>query len=165
MTAEKGEFVISRVFDAPRELVWNSWTEPERLKQWWGPKGVTVVSCTVDLRPDGVFHYAMRMPDGQEMWGKFIYRETVRPERLVFIVSFSDKDGGVTRHPLVPTWPMETLSTVRFDEQGANTRITVKWVPHLATEVERKTFAEGHASVQQGWSGTFDQLAGYLTKA
>ncbi len=78
--AEKGEFVISRLFDAPRDVVWKAWTEPERLKHWWGPKGVKIVSCKVDLRPDGVFHYSMRMPDGQEMWGKFIYREIVRPE-------------------------------------------------------------------------------------
>lgn len=98
----ENEFVITRTFDAPRDLVWKAHTEPERLKQWWGPKGFTMLSCKVDLRPGGLFHYGMRSPDGQVMWGKFIYREIVKPERLVFIVSFSDEKGGTTRHPLAP---------------------------------------------------------------
>jgi uncharacterized protein YndB with AHSA1/START domain len=160
-----GEFVITRIFDARRELVWKAWTEPERLQHWWGPKGFKIVSCKVDLRPGGVFHYGLQMPDGREMWGKFIYQEIVKPERLVFIVSFSDEKGGVTRHPFVPNWPLETLSTVLFEEQGATTKIIVKWVPHSATEIERKTFEDGSQSMQQGWTGTFDQLAEYLAKA
>ena len=160
------EFVISRVFDAPRERVWKAWTEPERLKQWWGPKGFTVHTCKVDLRPGGVFHYGMRTPDGGDMWGKFIYREIVAPKRLVFIDSFSDPKGGVTRHPWSANWPLQTLSTVEFEEQGAGkTKVTVHGIPHEATEVERKTFEEGRQSMQQGWTGTLDQFAGYLAKA
>ncbi|MBI2752000.1 MAG: SRPBCC domain-containing protein [Betaproteobacteria bacterium] len=155
-------FAISRVFDAPRDLVWKAWTEPERLKYWWGPKGFKIISCTVDLRPGGVFHYGMRTPEGQEMWGKFIYREIVRPERLVFVVSFSDEKLGVARHPWNPSWPLEMLSTVTFEAQGARTKITVQWVPHNATEIERKTFDEGRPSMQQGWTGTLDQFAAYL---
>ncbi len=157
-------FVITRVFDAPRERVWKAWTEPERLKHWWGPKGFTVHTCKVDLRPGGVFHYGMRAPDGGDMWGKFIYREIVAPERLVFIVSFSDEKGGVTRHPWSPNWPLETLSTITFAEQEGRTKITVQWVPHAATELERKTFEEGRQGMQQGWTGTFDQFAEYLAK-
>jgi uncharacterized glyoxalase superfamily protein PhnB/uncharacterized protein YndB with AHSA1/START domain len=159
-----GAFVISRVFDAPRDLVWKAWTDPVRLRQWWGPKGVSVLSANLDLRPGGVFHYGLRTPTGDEMWGKFVYREIVEPERLVFVVSFSDKDGGVTRHPFVPNWPMETLSTVTFEERDGKTRLTVQWRPHQATEIERKTFDEGHASMQQGWTGTLDQFAAYLAR-
>jgi uncharacterized protein YndB with AHSA1/START domain len=158
-------FVIARVFDAPRERVWKAWTEAERLKHWWGPKGFTVHTCKVDLRPGGVFHYGMRTPDGGDMWGKFIYREIIAPERLVFIVSFSDEKGGMTRHPWSPNWPLEMLSTITFEEQGGKTKITVQWVPHSATELERKTFEEGHQSMQQGWTGTMDQFAEYLAKA
>ena len=98
------ELVITRIFDAPRELVWKAWTEPERLMHWWGPKGFTVHTCKVDLRPGGVFHYGMRAPDGSDIWGKFIYREIVAPERIVFIGSFSDEKGGVTRHPMSRPW-------------------------------------------------------------
>jgi uncharacterized protein YndB with AHSA1/START domain len=157
------DFVISRVFDSPRETVWKAWTEPERLKQWWGPKGFKVHTCKVDLRPGGVFLYGMRMPDGGDMWGKFVYREIQAPKKLVFIVSFSDPKGGVTRHPWNANWPLQTMSTVELEEQGAaRTKVTVRWTPHEASELERKAFDEGRDSMKQGWGGTLDQLAGFV---
>jgi uncharacterized protein YndB with AHSA1/START domain len=159
-------FEITRVFDAPREQVWKTWTDPERLKRWWGPKGFTVHTCRVDLRPGGVFLYGMKAPDGADVWGKFVYRKIEAPKRLECIVSFSDPKGGVTRHPFSPGWPLEVLSVVSFEEQGASkTKVTVQWSPHNATEEERKTFDEGRASMQQGWTGTLDQLAAYLPKS
>lgn len=161
----ESEFVITRVFDEPRDRLWKAWTEAERLKRWWGPKDFTVHTCEVDLCPGGLFHYGMRSPDGKDVWGKFIYREIVAPERLVFIVSFSDASGGVTRHPWVPNWPLETLSTVTFTEHEGKTRITVRWVPHSATEIERKTFEDGRGSMRQGWTGTLDQFDAYLARA
>ena len=94
------EFVISRVFDAPRDLVFAAFTDPERMKHWWGPKGFTVVKSEMDLRPGGVYHYCLRAPDGAAMWGKFVYREIVAPERVVLINSFSDEQGGTTHHPM-----------------------------------------------------------------
>jgi uncharacterized protein YndB with AHSA1/START domain len=166
MSAKKSEpFVISRVFDAPREHVWKAWTEGAQLKQWWGPAGFKVHTCKVDLRPGGVFLYGMTTPDGKDMWGRFVYREIQAPKKLVFIVSFSDPQGGVTRHPWSANWPLHTLSTVTFEEQGRKTKVTVQWVPHDATEVERKTFDEGRDSMKQGWGGTMDQFADYLKKA
>ncbi len=158
-------FEISRVFDAPRDRVWKSWTEAARLKQWWGPRGFTVHTSKVDLRPGGVFHYGMKAPDGSDMWGKFVYREIVAPRKLVFIVSFSDPKGGMTRHPSAPNWPLQMLSTVTFEEQGGKTKVTVRWIAHEATELERKTFEDGMESMQQGWTGTMDQFADYLRKA
>jgi uncharacterized protein YndB with AHSA1/START domain len=157
-------FEITRVFDAPRDRVWKAWTEPERLKRWWGPKGFTVHTCKVDLRPGGTFLYGMKAPDGSDMWGKFVYREIVAPKKLVFIVSFSDPKGGVTRHPGMEDWPLQTMSTVTFEEQGAKTLVRVQWLPHEATEAERKTFDEGRDSMKQGWTGTLDQLTSYLVK-
>jgi uncharacterized protein YndB with AHSA1/START domain len=166
MSAKESEpFVIDRVFDAPRERVWKAWTEAAQLKQWWGPAGFKVHTCKVDLRPGGVFLYGMTTPDGKDMWGRFVYREIQAPNKLVFIVSFSDPQGGVTRHPWSADWPLQTLSTVTFEEQGRKTKVTVQWVPHDATEVERKTFDEGRDSMKQGWSGTMDQFADYLKKA
>ena len=159
------EFVISRVFDAPRELVWKAFTEPQRMKEWWGPKGVTITKSEMDLRPGGSYHYAMRTPDGNTMWGKFVYREITPPSRMVLVSSFSDETGGVTRHPMAPTWPLEMLSTFSFEEEGGKTRFTVRWSPLNASEEERATFIAGHASMQQGWGGTLDKLAAYLAKA
>jgi uncharacterized protein YndB with AHSA1/START domain len=159
------EFVISRVFDAPRELVWKAFTEPERMKQWWGPKGFTVLASKMDLRPGGSYHYGMKAPDGTPMWGKFVYREIVAPERMVFINSFSDEAGGITRHPMAPTWPLEMLSVFTFEEvPGGKTKLTIRWSPHNASEGERKTFDAGHDSMRQGWTGTLDQLAAYFAK-
>jgi uncharacterized protein YndB with AHSA1/START domain len=158
-------FEISRVFDAPRDKVWRAWTEAERLKHWWGPKGFVVTHCKVDLRPGGMMHYCLRTPDGNEMWGKFVYREIMKPERLVWINSFSDKDGGTTVHPMSPDWPREMLSTALFEEQGGKTRLTVRWVPvDTSTETERKTFEEGRDSMKTGWTGTFEQFAAYLAR-
>lgn len=157
-------FVITRVVDAPRDFVWKLWTEPAHLKQWWGPKGFKVHTCKVDLRAGGVFLYGMRAPDGSDVWGKFTYREIVAPERLVFIVSFSDKKGGITRHPASPDWPLQILSTVTFTDRGSKTEISVQWSPFEATETERKVFDDGRDSMRQGWTGTFEQLAEYLTR-
>lgn len=163
-TKNSSEFVISRTFDAPRELVFAAFTEPERMKHWWGPKGFTVIHSKRDLRVGGIYHYCLRSPEGQEMWGKFVYREIVKPERLVFINSFSDKAGGMTRHPLSPNWPLEMLSTVIFAEREGKTTLTVKWAPHAAKEVERQTFDAAHEGMRMGWTGTLDQLTVYLEK-
>ncbi|MDP2653358.1 MAG: SRPBCC domain-containing protein [Candidatus Omnitrophota bacterium] len=159
------EFVISRTFDAPRDLVWKAFTEPERMKHWWGPKGFTVRVAKMDFHPGGTYHYGLQSPTGQEVWGKFVYREIVKPERIVWVNSFSDEKGGVARHPMSPGWPLEMLTTLTLEEQGGKTTLTIRWVPINATEQERKTFDDGMASMTQGWTGTLDQLAAYLTTA
>ena len=135
------------------------------MKEWWGPKGVTITRSEMDLRPGGSYHYAMRTPDGNTMWGKFVYREITPPSRMVFVSSFSDEAGGVTRHPMARTWPLEMLSIFSFEEEGGKTRFTVRWSPLNASEEERAAFAAGHASMQQGWGGTLDKLAAFLAKA
>lgn len=164
--AASDEFVISRVFDAPRELVWKAFTDPERMRQWWGPKGVKVTASKMDLRPGGIYHYGMQTPDGHEMWGKFVYREIVPPHRIVLVSSFSDKDGNLTRHPLAATWPLEMLSTFTFEEeQGGKTKLTIRWSPLNASEEEIKTFTSGMQGMQQGWTGTLDALSSYLATA
>src|SRR5437868_65161 len=108
---QSAPFVISRVFDAPRDVVWKAWTERDRLMQWFGPKGFTMPVANLDFRPGGMFHYCLRTPDGQPMWGKFIYREIIPPQRIVLVNSFSDEQGNITMHPFSPTWPRQMLST------------------------------------------------------
>jgi uncharacterized protein YndB with AHSA1/START domain len=159
------EFSISRVFDAPRDLVWKAVTEPERLAHWWGPKGFTMLVCDVDLRPGGVFRYAMRSPDGHEMWGQWVYREIVPPERLSSVVSFTDEHGKIMRHPGSPAWPLEVLNNMTLSEQNGKTTMTISGYPINATEEERKTYDAGHGSMKQGFTGTLDQLEAYLAKA
>jgi uncharacterized protein YndB with AHSA1/START domain len=159
------DFVITRHFDARRDLVFKAFTDPSRMMHWWGPKGFTVFAAKMDLRPGGIYHYGLKAPDGSSMWGKFIYREIVAPERLVFIDSFSDEAGNITRHPMSPTWPLELLSTITFDERQNSTLLTVRWaLLPSATDEERKTFNAARDGMNQGWTGTLDQLAAYLEK-
>jgi len=167
MPAEKSgkEFVISRTFDAPRELVWKAWTERDRLMEWFGPRGFTMTTANLDFRPGGIFHYSMTSPVGKEMWGKFVYREITPPQRIVLVNSFSDKDAKLTRHPFSPTWPLEMLTTTTFDEHDGKTTLTIRWSPINPTEAERNTFDTMHEGMKMGWTGTFDQLAEYLAKA
>ena len=156
------QFVISRTFDAPRELVFKAWTEPQHLAQWWGPKGMAIKVHRLNLERGGIFHYSMHTPDGHEMWGKFVYREIVPPARLVFVNSFSDKDAGITRHPMSAEWPLEVLSVITFTETAGKTTVKLQGIPINATESERKTFAAGFESMKKGFGGTLDQLAEHL---
>lgn len=159
------EFSITRVFAAPRELVWKAWTEAERLAKWWGPKGSTIRVLNLDVRPGGVFHYAMQFKPGHDMFGRFVFRELVRPERLSFVVSFSDANGAICRAPFSATWPLEVLNVVTFTEQDGRTTLTLRGGPVDPTEEERRTFLGMFDSMQQGFGGTFDQLADYLARS
>jgi uncharacterized protein YndB with AHSA1/START domain len=155
-------FSVSREFPVPRERVWRAWTEVERLQQWMSPKGMTVIAAKLDLRPGGSYHYGMRMADGREMWGKWLIREVKRPERLVFVNTFSDAQGGLTRHPFAPDWPAQMLSTITFAEKGKGTLLTIQWEPVEASAAELRTFDTGRSSMNQGWTGTLEQLTNHL---
>lgn len=158
------QFTISRVFDAPRDLVFKCFTDVEHMKHWWGPKGFEIVGSSMDLRPGGTYHYGMRNRDGGIMWGRFVYREIMAPERIVLISSFSDEKGGLARAPFFDgKWPLEMYSTFLFEEMDGNrTRLSVKWRPLNASAEELATFTSNFQSMKGGWSGTFEQLESYL---
>lgn len=153
--------VIKRVFNAPRELVFKMWTEAEHLAKWWGPKGFNVEVSKLNVEPGGEFLYCMK-GDGFEMWGKFAYLEVATPEKLVFINSFSDKDGNITRAPFSATWPLEVMNILTLTEENGVTTLELKGGPHNASDEERQTFEAGIPSMNQGFGGTFDQLDEYL---
>ena len=157
-------FVITHTFDAPRELVWKAWTEREHLMKWFGPEGFKMPAAKLDFRPGGIFHYCLCAPDGKEMWGKFVFREIIAPEKIVLVNSFSDEDGGLTRHPFSPAWPLEMLTTTTFAGHEGKTVLTIEWVPLDATAEERQAFDGARDGMTQGWTGTFRQLAAYLAK-
>ena len=159
------ELVLSRTFDAPRELVYRAWTEAERLAKWWGPAGFAIEVAKLELRPGGLFHYSMTLPDGHQMWGKFVYLEIKAPERITFINCFSDPEGNITRAPFSATWPLDVYNVLTFVESAGKTTVTLRGGPVNATQEEVDTFVAGRASMQQGFGGTFDQLAAYLANA
>lgn len=159
------DFIIARVLDAPCETVWRAMTEAERMKEWWGPTGYKVTAATSDFQEGGVFHCGMTSIDGHKLWGRFLYREIVPGERLIFLNAFSNAAGEIKRHPIVPTWPLETLTTVIFADAGeGKTEVSVLCAPHEANPVEQKTFTGSRNAVRLAWNGTFDQLARYLAK-
>ena len=157
------DFVIARVLYAPRERVFEAFTNPADMKRWWGPKGFSVAGAKMDLRPGGSYHYALHAADGAVLWGKFVYREIVPPQLLVYVNAFSNAAGALTRHPLSPTWPLELLTTMTFDEHVEGTLFTLRWsLLPTATDDERQTFDRSHDSMEAGWSGTLDQLAAHV---
>jgi uncharacterized protein YndB with AHSA1/START domain len=137
--------VIERIFDAPRELVFKAWTDPEHLVHWLGPKGFTGTVLKMDLRVGGAYRFHMSSADGAEYWQQGIYREIVEPERFVRTCAWADADG-------IPTGP-ETLMTVTFEEQGGKTKLTFQ-----------QTFCSASArdAHRGGTSSALDRLAGYL---
>ncbi len=150
------EITITRVFDAPRELVWKAWTEPERVMRWWGPKGFTAPVCRIDLREGGKYLNAMRSPEGKDYWSKGIYREVAAPERLVMTDSFADEKGNTvpaSYYGMSPDWPEELLVTVTFEEQDGKTKLTLK---HSGLTGMSDTDRD---DMRQGWSESFDKLA------
>ena len=165
--AKSTDFVITPVFDAPREVLWKCFTEPERMKEWFGPKGSVVVASKMDLRVGGTYHGAMRAANGTVAWAKFVYREIVAPQRLVWVHSFSDEAGGLTRHPMAPTWPLQMLTTVTFEdapggERSGKTKLTLRWSPLDVSAEEQATFDAAHDSMRGGWTGSFERLDAYL---
>jgi uncharacterized protein YndB with AHSA1/START domain len=91
---EVERMVVTRVFDAPRALVWKAWTDPKYVMQWWGPKGFTAPSCKIDFRVGGKFLCCMKSPDGQEFWNGAVYHEIIPQEKIVYCMYFSDSNGN-----------------------------------------------------------------------
>jgi len=160
-------FVIRRVVHAPCELVYKVWTQQEHLAAWCGPRGVTITKASLELRPGGRFHYGMRLPDGGMMWALWTFREIVPNQKLVFVLTFSDEHGNVTRAPFDQRWPERMLTTVVFEPHagiGKGTVITITKSALDANAEEQSVFDEGHQSMKGGWGGTLDVLADYLAK-
>lgn len=155
MSAEKNftdhVLVLTRVLDAPRELVFNVWTDPRHLAQWWGPRDFTNPVCEVNARPGGAILIHMRAPDGTVYPMTGVYREVVPPERIVFTSSALDE----AEQPL-----FEILTTVTFIEQDGKTTLTVE-ARVLKFTAEAVQHLEG---MEMGWTQTLERLAEYVTK-
>ncbi|MCL5807575.1 MAG: SRPBCC domain-containing protein [Deltaproteobacteria bacterium] len=158
MSAAKNELIITRVIDAPRELVWRAWTNPAYLTRWWGPRNFTSPSGTIDLRVGGKYLFCMRSPEGKDFWSTGIYKEIVPFERIVCTDSFADEKGNVVpaSHYGMPgdDWPMDLLVTVTFEDAGKKTRMTLRHVGIPAGEMGKMA--------GQGWNESFDKLADSL---
>jgi uncharacterized protein YndB with AHSA1/START domain len=139
------EIVLTRVFDAPRSLVFDAFTKPELLKRWFGPHGWSLVVCEVDLRVGGTFRFILRGPDGTDMGMRGVYREIMPPERSVHMESFDD-------------YPGESQVTTVLVEQGGRTTLTAT-VLYPSQEVRDAVIKSG---MEHGAAESYDKLAEYL---
>lgn len=163
----KEQFRISRAFDAPRELMFEMWTDPEHFEKWLAPKGFSMQFKHADIRPGGSTLYSMSDGRGMTMWGRAEYLEIRKPDRIVYTQQFCDEAGKVSRHPMAPTWPATMLTTVSFDEEGPDqTRVTVEWEPFGdVTAEELATFVNERGGMTKGWTGSFDKLESLLAES
>jgi uncharacterized protein YndB with AHSA1/START domain len=136
------ELVITRVFDAPRSLVFKAWTQPEHMMRWWGPKGYTTPTCEMDVRAGGALQLCMRSSEGTDIWVRGVFREVVEPERLVFTAIDNGEIGS------------ETVIAVTFEDLDGKTRLTM-----------HQTFikAETSRGAKEGWNSSLDRLEEFLS--
>lgn len=145
-SAAQRELVITREFNAPRELVYEAWTDPKHAAQWWGPRHHPARLIKMDVRPGGVWRHCLSSPVTGDLWHGGVFREVVPPERLVFTFAWEEEgERG-----------LETLVTVTFADIGGRTRMTLTQTP-FQSDGEH----DGH---QEGWNSTFDRLAEHLAQ-
>jgi uncharacterized protein YndB with AHSA1/START domain len=164
--SEDRDYVITRVFDAPRELLWEAWTDPKLLSQWWGPNCFTTPFCKMDVRPGGSYRIVMRSPDGVDYPSKGRYEEVVPPKLLVYTVDLSEhpadwhefltkqlqgNDADISR----------MLCRVSFEDEGGKTRLTVRST--FDSSALRDAFVR--TGMETGWGEMLDKLAVLLGKA
>ena len=158
-------FVISHAFHAPRALLYQAHVDADHLANWLTPDGFTNVHGAMDCTVGGSYHYGWEGPAGMQMWGRQVYREIVPNEKLVFLQSFSDADGNVTRHPMVATWPLEVLATVIFEEtEPGRSRVTVSWQPYHSDDAGTTSFELGRMGMEFGFNAAFAKLDAYLAQ-
>ncbi|MBF2047014.1 MAG: SRPBCC domain-containing protein [Elainella sp. C42_A2020_010] len=153
-TQNEREIIITRIFNAPRELVFKAWTELNQIEQWWGPAGFTTHVTELDLRPGGQWRYVMVSPDGTEYPAKGVFREIVPPERIVTSDEFDEGFEQVINADL----PQGIVMTILLEEMGDKTKLTLQIV-HATDEDRRKHEEMG---VVAGWNSSFDCLDEFL---
>ncbi len=152
MTAAWPDLVLTRILDAPREVVFKAWTDAERLKHWWGPKNFTNPVCEIDPRPGGAIRIHMRAPDGTVYPMTGVFREIAAPERLVFTSAALDKQGNAL---------FEILNTVTFSEHAGKPKLTLRASVSWATAEA----APHLAGMEQGWNQSLDRLIAFTSSA
>jgi uncharacterized protein YndB with AHSA1/START domain len=165
--SERREFVISRVFDAPRELVWQAWTKPQHMAKWWGPRGFTNPVCEMDVRVGGAYRIVMRSSEGVDYPVAGVFREVERPERLVMTMDTSGHPDEWNQM-VKPDWcrgdahPVgEMVQTVIFEAVDDRTRLTVR-TRFVSAAIRDAMMKMG---MNEGWSQSLERLAELLKRA
>jgi uncharacterized protein YndB with AHSA1/START domain len=157
-SAAAGTIRIERIFAAPRELVFEAWTKPEYLLQWYAPRGCTIRFAAIDVRPGGRFHSCIHNPSFGDCWCVGVYREIVRPERIVYTLATADSAGNEIEPAKAghdPRWPRETLVTVTFEDLRGATQLTLE-------QNVLESLAK-HTGAHPSWLEMLDRLAALVT--
>lgn len=143
------EYVLDRIFDAPKEMVWKAWTNPEFLARWYGP-GVETIIHEFDLQPGGMWLNEMKWGENSNC-SKAVFKEVIPNEKLVWDQSSTDAEWNIVSIPTMPDWPRTLLTTVTFEETGSQTNVRLTMVPVDATDAETACFANAMAGMDNGW--------------
>ena len=162
-----GGEAISRVFAAPRDLVFEVWTKAEHFTRWFGPHGAEVVSCEMDARPGGIIRFGHRSPEGLTLHVKGTFGAVVLNERLVFTFGFVDEHGHPVRHPMFPDWPLHALieMTVLLDRDGDGTRVSVAHRVLPLDAASHPAAKRWSTLAGEGWMQVLDRLGEHLSLA
>jgi len=151
-SSNQNEILFSRVFDAPRELVWEAWTDPKHISRWWGPPGYSVPSCDIDFRIGGKIHLDMQGPDGKVYPADGVYRVIIKSEKIVIVGTAEDT------HPCGGGLPPRAVLTITFAEQNGKTLFS------MLTEFEsvERLQAANDNGYSDSWEMCFDRFGEYL---
>jgi uncharacterized protein YndB with AHSA1/START domain len=151
---EKGELTATRVFDAPREIVFRAYSSCEHIKNWWGPRTYPTTFCEMDFRPGGTWRYCMTGPEGDEAWGKGVYSEIVEPERIAYRDYFTDANGVES-----PEMPAAQI-TVEFRQLNGRTELWSQTKYDTKDDLQKVL----DFGVEEGFAETLDRLEEYLAE-
>jgi uncharacterized protein YndB with AHSA1/START domain len=164
-TVAAEDLLLTRVLRAPRERVFEAWTDAGHFARWFGPDAAIVIECELDARPGGVIRFCHEFADGMKLWVRGRFDEVVASERIVFTVGFVDAEGRPGRHPLIPDWPLEArlTTTVLLDGTGEETRITVRQHVSPAAAASSDAVARERRAARDGWLEVLARLNDQLT--
>lgn len=161
---ERSELVNTHVFNVSRELMFKMWTDFDHLLKWWCPEGCTMNKSNLIQSSSDILHFIIKSSDDKEMSGKLVFKESMAPEKVAFIKSFTDQDGNTIPAPFCAEFPMEVMNVLTLVEEDGKTKVIVKGYPINATEEEIKFFESMHSNMQQSFIGTFENLEKYLVE-
>lgn len=149
-------YILERTFNAPKELVWRTWTEPDLLAKWYGPNIETIVH-KLDVTPGGLWLNEMKWGENSN-YQKMEYTEVNPPEKLIGLMSTTDADWNIISNPMMENWPKTLLTTVTLEENNGQTNLTLTWIPHEATEEEISCFKQAIEGMGKGWNAGMQLL-------
>lgn len=152
--SKTSEYSLDRIFDAPREMVWRAWTDPELLHRWYGPGAETTIH-KFELKPGGLWLNEMKW-GGNSHFQKVVFQKITQPEKIVWHhYSSTDSDWNSTANPMMADWPHLLLTTVTFEDKGDKTNVRLSQVPIEASDAEIACFAQAMAGMDKGWGSGY----------